>query len=164
MTSLPDIARSIAAMPDEDSLEALVATLTHQDLTAFLVQSEQIRKLAAQAVKFAESRVVAESVLSGGEVYVGPDGVERMWGGDRKRECSDPEQLRQLLHEQSREWGSTLAKRALLAAFKTETKTYMTSLDQIMKWEPMARDLIDDWVQWKEGNPHLRLVDPTGRG
>jgi hypothetical protein len=161
-TTLPDIARSIAAMPDDDSLEALVAQLNHSDLKAFLAGAEQIRKLAASAVKMAESRIVAEQVLAVGEL-VEFNGRELVWTTDHKRECSDPEQLKQLLHEQSREWNSTLAKRALLAAFKTETKTYMTSLDQITKWEPMAEPLVKDWVAWKDSPPHLKPVEPEGR-
>ena len=161
VTSLPDIARSIAAMPDEDSLEALVAQMNHTDLKAFLAGAEQIRKLASSAVKMAESRVVAESVLATGEM-VEFGGREYFWGSDRRGEVGDPLGFKVALYELLPQM-DTLAKRALLAAFKEQgPKVYLTEIARLKKFAPFARGLIDDFVTYKDTPPHLKPVTPEG--
>jgi hypothetical protein len=54
---------------------------------------------------------------------------------------------------------SPLASRALRAAFKTETKTYLTELDKVVKFAPETKSTIRDFVSWKSGPNKLRAVD-----
>jgi hypothetical protein len=160
VNALTVVAESIAAMPDDESLEALVAQMNHTQLKAFLAGAEQIRKLATSAVKMAESRVVGEQVLAVGEM-VEFNGREYFWGSDRRGEVADPLGFKVALYELLPEM-DTLAKRALLAAFKDQgPKVYLTEIARLKKYGPKSAGVIvEDFVTYKDTPPHLKPVSP----
>ncbi len=163
MTTLPIIAQSIAVMGTGDELEALVAQMSQRELCAFLAGAEVIRKLSVQAVKMAESRVVAEKILAVGET-VEFNGHEYVWGSERRGEVADPLGFKTALYEILPEMESVLAKRALLAAFvNQDPKVYLSEIAKLKKWGPPAAAAIaNDFVQYKDSPPHLKRVAEDG--
>lgn len=165
MTTLPEVARSIAAMPDEDALEALIAQLPALEVVAFLYSVEQVAHLARQAVRFAESRVLADGLLAHGESWDAPDGTAMVWAGDRRRECSDTAGLRDALKALPYDWG-VLARNALRDAFVDQPpKLMLTPLDRLVKLvlDDEVGETVRSFVTWKEGPAHLRPVEREGR-
>ena len=160
---MSDDIRLTPLLTDDDQVEQYVADLPAEQVPVTLARVMVIAKAIRAFQKMLESRMVTQAVS--GEVFTDSEGQSWMWSGDRKREVSDPAELRSLLLEQSKEWTSTIAKRALVAAFKDQPpKVYLTELDVITKWEPKARKLITEYTQpWKESPPHLRRMDEDGK-
>ena len=151
-----DHAIAILSEESDDGIESYVADLPAETVPQLLAKVMGWARQFRQAQKMLERRMITEAVV--GEVFTTDNGDWR-WVGDRKRVCSDPDELRSLLLEQSREWSSDLAKRALLRAFKTEIAARVLELDEVVRWEPSAAALIREYVSWTETPPHLRRMD-----
>ena len=156
MTTNYDYTLALLDSPDQDDLEAQVAALPAEAVPQVLAWAVERAKQLRQVTRMLESRMIVEAVI--GEAFTAADGKEWQWITDRKRVCSDPDELKSLLLEQSKEWSSTIAKRALLRAFRTKTDVLILELDQIEKWEPLARPLIHEYVAYQDGYPHLKPV------
>lgn len=139
---------------DAEVIEKQVAQLTKEGVVLYLLKALEDKERAVTAIRMATSRIVAEEILSSGELFTLPDGTELMWGGDRHRECTDPVALKLALR------GIALnppALRAFNAAFKPQPdKVSMQQLDLIARFCPEAEPIIRDFTKWKEGEPHLR--------
>lgn len=153
----------IATLSDEEQVERFVAQLPKEQVVAFTLRAEQIKKAAAMAQKMGESRIVGDQILGGGELYEDETGREWMWTGDRKREVKDPAGLKAAL-ESIVAVSGILAQRAFKAAFKPmPDKVYLTELDRISKFAPEAEDIVRDFATWTESAPHLRPVEEKGK-
>jgi hypothetical protein len=148
---------------DEERIERAVAELSPREVVAFCLGAEEVKRRAAIAVRMAESRIVGEGILSPGERWDSPDGREFFWTGDRRREVADPEGLKAAL-EPLVVGAGELLRRAFSAAFKPmPPKVYLIELDKVARFSDEADKTIRSFVEWKEGPPHLRLVEEKPR-
>lgn len=147
---------------DDDAIERLAGVLETAEVVPALHGIVELRRRLYQMEKMLKSRIVAESILSGGESWTAPDGTEFAWVGDRERVCSDPAAMRSQLEKLP---FTAIAKRALQATFKDQPmKIYLTQLDQVEKFGgPEAGRIIRSFVSWKEGAPKLRNLSEDGR-
>jgi hypothetical protein len=154
---------AIKAWPDEEELEGLVASLQKEEVVAFTLGAENVKKLAGMAQKMGESRIIGEQILTTGEVWTSSDNREFMWTGDRRREVADPENLRDALAPILAGAGE-LVRRAFTAAFKPQPpKVYLIELDKVARFSDDAEQTIRSFVEWKEGPAHLRPVEERPR-
>jgi hypothetical protein len=160
----PDpVAYVVGNVLDEEAVEGFVAGLPAESVVAFCLGAEQVKRQAAMAQRMAESRIVGEQILGGGQVWTAPDSREFMWTGERHREVPDPAGLKAALAPIVARAGE-LARRAYGAAFKPQPdKTYLTELDKIARFSDDAEQTIRSFVTWKEGPPHLRPVEEKPR-
>ena len=146
---------------DADDIETWVAALPASGVVSVLYDVTELRRALYEAEKMLRSRIVAEEILTVSETWTAPNGRGFMWAGDRERKVADPEGLRAALAALNLEG---LAYRAFKAAFKTETKVYVSELDKIARWDARAEPIVRDFATWREGPPKLRaLEEETGK-
>lgn len=147
-------------LDDDEAVEAWVDRLPRERVVEALHVATKMRKMFSQFEKMVTSRIVADGIMSSGETWTGPDGVDYFWGGDRHREVTDPAALKQALIDLSAGWG-IIASRALAAAFKPmPDKVYLSELDRITKYESDEVSLtVRNFTKWVEGGPKLRPVE-----
>jgi hypothetical protein len=156
MTATESFDLAFMEKADDDAIESYVADLPAHRVVETLHLISTLRRALSTAEKMATSRIDVEHILTTGEVWAAPDGHEFMWTGDRRRECTDPHALRTMLSSLEL---PALAQRALKSAFKTEIKTYLTELDNIVRFAPETEDLVREFTTWKEGPKKLRPLD-----
>jgi hypothetical protein len=148
----------------DEQIEEYIAELPRDRVIGALHLINKIRKALQVAEKMAASRADAEQILGVGEVWTAPDGTEFMWSGDRHREVTDAEGLKNALTIAAQNGMlPMLAARALKGAFKTEIKTYLLEIDRIVKFAPDIADIVREFTVWKSGPNKLRPLDEGGR-
>lgn len=143
---------------DKASVVEKVNAMPVERLLPFLVEVDRLVVMVAAAKKAIEQRILAEKLLVPGELWTGPDGVERAWRSQRRSEIPDPVGFVATLMAHG-----VSAKEISEAISKDGFRS--GALKQIIEHHGgVIYEIVRDYTAWKDSPLHLTELEAKGKG